>query len=444
MSNAAGRLDSALRPVASLAWPAQTTLGSVAAMGIYTLLVVGTTWYLDVPLYDGWSPFTFAMPHPAYAIFVGILALLPAVFLPRTYRRPSQVILWWLYPVSYVPVVTLHAFVLRERYPLFALTVALSFYMLTLPYRLPTINVREHLSRSLFWRLLLLGTLGLLALLIAVFGRSLTITGDIYAVRDTFRARLRSFGPVFFRVISYGITWLENTFTPLLVAGSLAGLTVPWVAGVGLVAMLTVFAVGGFKSAFFAVGMAVALYVGLHDDGQHLPTYAVLGGPMSLSSLLFLDRLGAPSQLLGLGRRTLITPGFMTAYHVEFFSSNPHTYWGGRTWTGVPYQYDLPVARLIGREMLGRPEQVANAPFWGSGYAAAGLLGILFLATLLALAFYALDCAAADLPKRFAGAAVAGQLTGLAYSGAFNVFLLGGFGVLVILLFLHPPDGVPE
>ncbi|WP_147270850.1 hypothetical protein [Haloplanus salinus] len=399
---------------------------------------------MDVPLYDGWSPFTFAMPHPAYAIFVGILALLPAVFLPRTYRRPSQVILWWLYPVSYVPVVTLHAFVLRERYPLFALTVALSFYMLTLPYRLPTINVREHLSRSLFWRLLLLGTLGLLALLIAVFGRSLTITGDIYAVRDTFRARLRSFGPVFFRVISYGITWLENTFTPLLVAGSLAGLTVPWVAGVGLVAMLTVFAVGGFKSAFFAVGMAVALYVGLHDDGQHLPTYAVLGGPMSLSSLLFLDRLGAPSQLLGLGRRTLITPGFMTAYHVEFFSSNPHTYWGGRTWTGVPYQYDLPVARLIGREMLGRPEQVANAPFWGSGYAAAGLLGILFLATLLALAFYALDCAAADLPKRFAGAAVAGQLTGLAYSGAFNVFLLGGFGVLVILLFLHPPDGVPE
>ncbi|OYR84761.1 hypothetical protein DJ72_05145 [Halorubrum distributum] len=408
-------------------------------MGLYTVLMLGTTWYMDQPLYDGWSPYTFAVPGLAYSVFVILLALLPAIYLPRTFHRPSQVILWWLYPVSYVPVVTLHGFVIPGQYPAFALTVALTFYLLTVSYALPTVNVRNHLSLRVFWRLLLLGTLGLLGILFAVFGRSLTLTGDIYAVRETFQTRIRSFGPVFFRVISYGITWLENTFTPLLVAGTLASLTAPWMAGVGVVAMLTVFAIGGFKSAFFAVGMAVALYIALHDDGRYLPTYAVLAGPVALIVLVFFDRLGAPSQLLGLGRRTLITPGFMTAYHVEFFSQNPHTLWADRTWIGLPYPYDLPVANLIGREILGRPGQVANAPFWGSGYAAAGTIGMIVEGLLLTGVLYLLDCAAADLPKRFAGATVAGLLTGLAYSSAINVILLGGLGVLIGLFFPPPP-----
>jgi hypothetical protein len=166
------------------------------------------------------------------------------------------VILWWLYPVSYVPAVTLHAFVIPGKHPAFALTVALTLYLLTVSYALPIVNVRDHLSLRMFWRLLLVGTLGLLGILLAVFGRSLMLTGYIYAVRETFQTRLRSFGPAFFRVIRYGIRWLENIFTPLLVARTLARLTAPWMAGVGVVAMLTVFAIGGFKSAFFAVNIA--------------------------------------------------------------------------------------------------------------------------------------------------------------------------------------------
>jgi len=433
---------STLRPVATRLNAVRSRLGLfVLALG-YTLLVLGVTWYMDQPLYDGAAPYTFTIPHPGLALVVIGLASLPTLWLPLEYRRPSQVVLWWLYPVAYIPVITLHAFVLSEPHLPFALVVAGSFFTLRLSYYLPLVNVREHLSQPVFYRLLVLGSLTLAGLLLAVFGRSLSLAGlsEIYDVRASFRATLQSFGAVFYRVIAYGITWLENVFVPMLIAGPLAGLMPTWVIGIGVSAMLVVYAVGAFKSALFAGVMGVGLYIALHDDGDHLPTYAMLAGPAVLTGLITLDRLGAPPQLLGQGRRLLIIPGYVTAFHVDYFSTNPHTWWAARTWIGLSYPYDAPVANIIGKVYFGRPEQVANAPLWGSDYAAAGLGGVLFVAVLLALALYLLDCAAADLPKRFAGAAVAGMLTGLAYSSPINVFLLGGFGVLVSLLVLMPPS----
>jgi hypothetical protein len=303
-----------------------STVGALSLMSFYTLLVIAATVYMSRPVYDGYFPHTVYLPPLSYAAFVCLLAIFPAVYLPRTYRRPSQVILWWLYPVAYIPILTLHAVILPDQYPSFAIVVALSFYLLTLPYRLPTVRIRDQFSRPVFWRLLLLGTLAILGLLVAVFGRSLSITGDIYEVRYAFRDRLQSFGPIFYRIIQYGSTWLENVFVPLLLIGGIAGLTTPLMIAVAIGGALTVFAIGGFKSAFFGIVVGIGLYIALHDDGSRFAPYALLAGPLTLSGLLLIDYLGAPTDFLSLGRRTLLTPGYMTAYHVEFFSQNPHTH----------------------------------------------------------------------------------------------------------------------
>ncbi|WP_152042436.1 hypothetical protein [Salinigranum salinum] len=395
---------------------------------------------MDTSLYDGWSPYTFTVPHHLSVLFVVGLAILPVFWLPREYRRPSQVILWWLYPVAYIPVVTLHAFLLEEPRLVFALTVAISFFILRLSYYLPQVRVRETVPHPIFYRLLVLVTVALMSLLLGVFSQSITIANlsEIYEVRSSFRETLQSFGAVFFRVIAYGITWLENVLVPILIASPLAGLMPTWVFGVGVAATLVVYAVGAFKSAIFAVGMAIILYVTLQDDGKYLPAYAMLAGPTTLGTFLVLDRLGAPSQVLGLVRRMFVSPGMVTAFHVDFFSTNPHTLWAGRTWIGLPYPYSKPVANLIGSVYFGIPDMVANGPFWASGYAGAGILGIVLVAIIFAVALYALDCASAGLPKRFVGAVVAGQLTGIAYSSTLNVLLLGGFGLLVVLLLFMP------
>jgi len=72
--------------------------------------------------------------------------------------------------------------------------------------------------------------------------------------------------------------------------------------------------------------------------------------------------------------------------YIEFFTSNPQTYYSHVTDISllIEYPYDLPVGRVVGAYQYGTPDINANSGIWATdGVASAGLFGVLLIGVAL-------------------------------------------------------------
>lgn len=384
-----------------------------------------------------------AQPSPDGSLLVAILAaVLPATWLPLAITRPSQVALWVLYLLAYVPSVVIPYLVLGTGFggisPL-TLSLVLSFGLLSLAQQArPIAMFGPVASGRRFENGLLATALALGAYLVLAFGIRVDLPSleDVYSVRSMYTQAASSGLPFAY----YVVDWSLYVANPMLMLVGVRSRRVDLVL-VGAAVELLGYSITGFKSALFSVILVVPL-VALLGRRQR----GFLGVTLPLGSLLLILGSAAADSMTNslfftstLVRRLITLPGQLMADYYQFFFQNP-TYELRHSILSFlgPAPFSLGPPNVIGGYYFGSFTVDANASVWADGLANFGLIGIPIMTLGLAVILWILDGVSAGRDLKVTGGLAFLVAITLANSGLLTTTLSHGLGFALVLLFLMP------
>lgn len=214
---------------------------------------------------------------------------------------------------------------------------------------------------------------------------------DIYAVYDFRHDAAENIGVQLNRNLSL----ISKFFLPLLLiyAASTQGKLQVLLVSVAVFFTFFLFAYWQHKSALILPLAVLGLYFFLRCGSANrrllllfLLFSFVLFAEAALYSIQGLSQPGALNSLFG--RRALYIPPLLADYYLDFFSQNEKIYWHGLTQhLGIAGPgYKAAPAFLIGAHYFDSESVSANVGFIGSGYANAGIWGVLVYSSFLGLA----------------------------------------------------------
>ncbi|PTB96370.1 hypothetical protein C9994_07730 [Marivirga lumbricoides] len=135
-------------------------------------------------------------------------------------------------------------------------------------------------------------------------------------------------------------------------------------------------------------------------------------------------------------RRVLFVPADLTYDYFMFFFENPHVHWSNSVLSGfLPYPYDQGIAKLIGE--FNGSGAAANNGFISSGFAHAGLMGVIFYSFVFAIFVIMLEKYSNGLPLWFSiSVTVVPLRSAIVSSDLFTVILTHGLLVTLIIILL--------
>ncbi len=400
------------------------------------------------PLF-GYLGFGYEQVHPAYLLLACAFCVLPSVWMPMTLTRPSQLIYWVLYAVVYIPsVIAPLNMGLSPPFQIagLMLTFFAGFAIIGASYSMPLLRIRHiRLSGGLFWSGLVCVALLFYSWIIYVFRGNVRLVSlaDVYDLR--FGADIFLAGSY----VGYAVAWMASVINPFLMGWGLYYRR-RLVFLIGAAGQVLLYSTAGMKSILLSV-MIIPLFYFLIRD-KILPfglkfvwglvsLYLLLIGVATLMG----EEISEPSFLLLslVFMRTFGFPGMATGLYHDFFQDFPRTYLShvnGINWF-LDYPYESSIGIEIGSYYSGNPELNANAHFWATdGIAGFGLLGILFVSLFCAIVFWVLDSVADRHNPLFASLVVSFVAINLSNSSLFTSLLSGGFGFLIISLYLLPQN----
>jgi oligosaccharide repeat unit polymerase len=398
--------------------------------------------YLEVDsvLYSGLG---FLYANSPWKVFLTAfaMAVIPSLWLPFELRYPSQVCYWLIYlcvvvPTMFLPYHVLTYQAMSELLPL-PVSVLLSFLILGLSYRFPTIRLsKPHINQRAVVGLVTLAAVGLIAAVIGTSGFQFSLSLDD-AYERRFDAREAVVGG---SLRAYAISTLSHSLGPLLVAiGYVRRNIVAFL--VGVTGSVCIFSLAGTKTDMVAPVFLFALLI--------LATRyrKVFGVAIAVAASVVV--IAAVAQFLAFGRgdistyfvrRQIFIPGLLTCFYWDFFSNSHYIYFSDSIlrWF-VPRQYNLPMARLIGEVYFGNPESNANANVWASAFANAGYAGMFCFTVLLGLLFRLID-GIAQRGDFFVASLMCGMF-GLTWTngGLQTSMLSNGIVVSLVVMYLLQP-----
>ncbi len=388
--------------------------------------------------------YTYNPPPPAFVIFSWLVAILPALWMPISLRRPSQVGYWLLYVVVFVPSCMVPFYTL-EMEPIYVATLVLSllaaFALLGSIYLLPILRIpRPRMPRALFWTGIVLLSLLLYAQIVSAHGLRIKVVSlaSIYELRSEYKAAGGGFA-------RYAVGWQANAINPLLIAqGLVSGNVVLLLAGI--LGQVIIFSITGYKSVFFSGLLLVALLFVLRSKGKKLGPSMVWGtaGLVLVSSLLQLW-LDSGTLFSVFVRRLIATPGLLTGYYLEFFSQNPKALLGHSILRSVvDYAYEYPPAIQIGSTYFGSSAISANANLWADAFANFGFGGIFGFTFLLGLVMWLFDSVAQGRSQRLTSLMFGMPAFFLTNTALLTSLLTHGIGLVLLIVYLMPRAAPPQ
>jgi hypothetical protein len=426
----------ALAPVAALVVAGVARAATMAAALAYVLTLdwAYTSHFSPVYAYNG---LVDADPAPATLLLVAGLAALPAAWLPLSARRPSTIVLWTLYVVGYVPAVMVPIYLKGDLDPILAFEVALVSSMAILGLiarvRAPAIRV-PHLSLTGYTRLLT--GLAVLCLLYigATFGvRALPGLADVYATRAQFDAAEGGAAAG-----GYIVPWAANAINPMLMALGMARRRAALVV-LALLGQLLIYGDTGYKAVLFSVVLVPLVYFAISWASRSFGPLTALGTTVVLAGAVLAS--SAPGNwALALATRVFATPGHVTWYYVDYFSSHPqyHLSHSFLSWlTSSGYSVDPPL--LIGSVYFHQGTD-ANASMWGDAFANFGFAGVIGFTVICGAVLWIADVVGQRRDARVAGPMLAIAGLSLGSTGLFTTMLTQGFALGCVLMALMPPS----
>ncbi|MCH9684896.1 MAG: hypothetical protein K0V04_25900 [Deltaproteobacteria bacterium] len=406
-------------------------------VGLAAVYVVLLQWTYVHDLHPRWA--YMGLEHHAPAAWVrgtlSVLAVVPALWMPRALGRPSQIGLWFLYLLVYVPslLVPMES-VGGPPGRWIGLGVMLLGCMAGLcwSYVLPLgrrarMDAPEASPR--FWLWFGVAAVGLHVAVVVKFGlpQSLPSWAEIYDVRAEFGDVARSGG----RLGAYAVAWAANVINPVLIAWGVVRRR-PGVVLLGVAGQLLLFGITALKSVVLSAGLIAVVVFVMRDGGRRFGRW-MLGGATALLVLGMLEAHFADGQLVAgvLVRRTVVVPGQLMGLYVDYYAQHEHAWLGHSVLEGlVPHASAVAPPRLVGGQYFASVAS-ANASVWADGYANFGGLGMAAATGLLAAVLWAYDRAAVGLPGALAAALFALPAFNLANSALLTSLLT--HGVLLVI-----------
>lgn len=138
-------------------------------------------------------------------------------------------------------------------------------------------------------------------------------------------------------------------------------------------------------------------------------------------------------------RRVFFIPAKLAYDYYDFFSINPKIFWSNSLLsTYIEYPYDVSMSKVIGRH-LGKPDMAANNGFVSSGYAHAGIYGVIIYSIIIGIILRFVDeMAKGYMPIWFTVSLTVIPLRNLLISSdLLTTLLTHGFLVAILLLYLY-------
>lgn len=420
--------------------------------GIFIFVAVFQWMYVHY-LYPVWDYFGFHYERPAtgYLLLAWVLSLAPSFWMPMKLTRPSQFAYWVLYIMVFIPSMFVPLYAgLTPPWEVAGLMVTLfaGLAITGTSYLIPLGRFRPaNISRGLFWKGFGFIAVVLTLWMIVVFRNHLQIVSFLDV------ADLRSIQDDVWEgsLVSYAFMCLSGAINPFLMGWGLYYRR-KWLFLAGALGQLLVYSVGATKSSILSIlfmcSFYVLLRVGRLPFGQKLTfgALALMGGA-SLSYVLSGYEPGPLHTivLFVVLMRVFSVNGINTAWYYDFFQHNPHTFYshvkGVSLFVHYPYQY--PIGQEIGLAYTGGTDLDANAPLWATdGMGALGLPGVLIISIFCALVFWILDSASQRHDPRLAALLTMFAALNIANIPFFTSLLSGGLGVLILSLYLMPPETI--
>lgn len=420
-------------------------------LGIFVFMVA-FQWIYVAWLNPVWGYLGFAYNSPplGYLLLACLICLLPALWVPMTLTRPSQLIYWLLYITVYIPsiIVSLDAaLVPLSQVALLMLALLVGFAIMGVSYYRPLLKIkRPYESKEIFWYGLATITIGLTGWVFFVYSGHFQLV-SFSSVYEELRFSSGVLGGG--TGVAYALMWLSGAVFPFFI--TLALFRKWWLLFIGGAAgELMLYASGGMKGPILAVIFIPVMFLYLKSTkapnfGSRLVWTA---GPILLvlasMNVLLGERtqgtiLQTASSIVAV--RVFAIPGLSTAYYQRFFSGHSPTYYSHVTGINllVEYPYDRSLGEEVGFDMYNSNEVDWNANFWATdGLAALRLPGILLISILCGLVFWVLDSVAERHDPAFAAVVCCYAAANIGNTSLFTSFVSGGLGFLVVLLFLMP------
>ncbi|MBL4689704.1 MAG: hypothetical protein JKY37_34265 [Nannocystaceae bacterium] len=353
----------------------------VVGVVAYILLLQAAYKHQIQPLFSnmGFSYRDLSIPEH---LVIWILALVPLLTIPERLKRPSVLVVWFIYLLVYIPslLVPPHTVDLQGSAAALPLVLALAMLMLTMTGRLPLLNhdpgVSSRRGNDVFKVCVGISVVFLYGVVFSSFdlSRGIPSLEDVYDVRLEYRDAVAQQG----RLAAYAVPWTASVLNPLLLVLALRSRR-PYLAVLPLVGQLAIFSFTGFKSVLFSAALLVGIVAAARSRRAPFGLWALWGSNAIVAvGLLEPLLLGSNAVAVFLVRRLLLVPGLLTGYYVEYYSQHGFSWYGHGLLKGVfsASRYTLSPPKVIGHEYFGSVAINANASLWADGYANLGFVGV--------------------------------------------------------------------
>jgi hypothetical protein len=361
-----------------------------------------------------------------------LLLFIVFALMPKSTKKLSNVLVWLLILISYVPMLTLFAFVDEPRLYMYAVTAfwLVIFMLMYLP--IPNI-ILAPLKQSRVIRYSLFICLGVVVFLLIYKYLGLSFSFDITKSYDVRSQYIEAEIPI----AGYIFNWLAFVASPIFVALFIRQRKWLLVAIIVLLQIL-LFSVTGFKSFLFALPFVFALIWIIQRKNpllyMGLGLFAVVLVGLLISCLA--DNMWVSSLFT---RRALLVPGLLSFLYFDFFSQHPLVFLSAsKIGFFANYPYHLPPGNLIGDVYFNTPARNACTGIVGDAYMNFGFIGLALWAVLLFIILKLIDSCSREVDLRIGVAAIAIPAITLTNSALLTNLLTYGLWLVLLLLYLLP------
>jgi len=376
-------------------------------------------------------------------VFLLVCAL--GLLLPWTFRRASDFILWVMFILAVAPSMLLPQYadvISRPRSFELAMYIACSFAMVVVlaPHGPSFRLARIPAPPVVVWALVAAISICVYAYIWYTTGLGLKFVSlaSVRDIRFEFRDQIANHG----RLLGYLVRVQGNVINPLIIARGVYSRR--WlVVGLGIALQLPIFAATGFRMTLLSSAVIIGIAV-LFRLRRRPPGWTILAATMSAAVFaIVIDGIrGGILYTEVFVDRLLITPGVLTAAHVEVFREMPKALWGYSFMASfVDYPYDTSPAFIVGREFTGDASTSSNGNLFADGYANLGYAGMFIEAAFLVLVLWAVNAASRRLPIAVSSLILLVPTLALVNSSAFTSVLTDGYAAAILLMVLLPRDG---
>ena len=383
-------------------------------------------------------------------IFIGIVfALIPSFLLPVTLIKPSHFVFWGFYLLIYIPTLVVGVFITNnaefKNLLVYVFFLIMSFLIFFFQDHLKGVRIkRVNFNIYLFSLALLAGIISLAAWFISVHGlpTSLPAILEVYDLREPYKDILREQNTLQ-RMVPGLIQYVAAPF--LIVTGILRRRWTYLIIGIGL--SLLIYGIAGFKSALFVGCIAGILPFYSKKLANGISSSMLIGSlGIGIALLLMVSAIFEDNLLINLViRRGILTPGLLSIYYHDFFSSNAFGFMANNRFFGlIPrllganYPYSLSIPNQIGLVYFDNSLMSANANVWADAFANFGYWGILAFSVVLCIVLRLYDKIAVQTGLILPLSLLIGPTIALVNTGLFVSLISHGMIASLILLYLTP------